>query len=85
MKHPSTRSPDDLPSIDDLIRLSKGLAMLDAILSPEWDYRYYSFLASIEHIYAGEPLTEDVVRSLNHEVTGADIEADASQIAYGRV
>ena len=218
MKHPSTRSLDELPSIDDLIRLSKGLAMLDAILSPEWDYRYYSFnskwapgemmasmrngsgddyfilfdkhgaaikgfdheavispwgsdppvvwpgmydsvpaefssflnepafsmadvtfciwrrygdavwqcgvgefpegedpdgsgwmlemlggdpatyrdfvrdyyeveipLASIEHIYAGEPLTEHVVRSLNHEVTGADIEADASQIAYGRV
>jgi hypothetical protein len=43
MKSPSTRTLDDLPSIDDLIRLSKGLAMLDAILSPEWEYRYYSF------------------------------------------
>jgi hypothetical protein len=43
MKSPSTRALDDLPSIDDLIRLSKGLAMLDAILSPEWEYRYYSF------------------------------------------
>jgi len=32
MKSPSTRTLDDLPSIDDLIRLSKGLAMLDAIL-----------------------------------------------------
>src|SRR5262245_37610305 len=43
MKSPSTRTLEDLPSIDDLIRLSKGLAMLDAILSPEWEYRYYSF------------------------------------------
>jgi len=43
MKKPSTRTLDDIPSIDDLIRISKGLAMLDAILSPEWEYRYYSF------------------------------------------
>lgn len=42
MKQPSTRSLGDLPSIDDLLRLSKALAMLDAILSPEWEYRYYS-------------------------------------------
>lgn len=43
MRQPSTRSLEDLPSIDDLIRLSKALAMLDAILSPEREYRYYSF------------------------------------------
>lgn len=40
---PSTRSLEDLPSIAGLIRLSKALAMLDSILSPEWQYRYYSF------------------------------------------
>jgi hypothetical protein len=43
MKSPSTRTLEVLPSIEDLIRLSKGLAILDAILSPEWEYRYYSF------------------------------------------
>jgi hypothetical protein len=35
MKQPSTRSLDDLPPIEDLIRLTKALAMLDAILSPD--------------------------------------------------
>jgi hypothetical protein len=42
MKQPSTRSLGDMPSIDGLMSLSKALAMLDAILSPEWEYRYYS-------------------------------------------
>ena len=32
-----------LPDIDGLRRLTQSLAMLDAIMSPEWDYRYYSF------------------------------------------
>jgi hypothetical protein len=32
-----------LPAIDELRKLSQALAMLDAILSPEWEYRYYSF------------------------------------------
>lgn len=39
----STRSLDALPSIEGLLQLSKALAMLDAVLSPEWEYRYYSF------------------------------------------
>jgi hypothetical protein len=43
MKNPSTHSLDDLPSIDELIRISKAIALLDAILSPDWEYRYYSF------------------------------------------
>lgn len=33
----------DLPPIPELRRVTQSLAMLDAILSPEWDYRYYSF------------------------------------------
>jgi hypothetical protein len=45
MKRPSTRSLNDLPSIEELIRLSKAIAMLDAILSSQWEYRYYSFNA----------------------------------------
>lgn len=36
-------SPDLLPPIPSLRRITQSLAMLDAILCPEWDYRYYSF------------------------------------------
>ncbi|WP_374778130.1 hypothetical protein OG756_40215 [Streptomyces sp. NBC_01310] len=32
-----------LPGIEDLRDHCRGLAMLDAVLSPEWDARYYSF------------------------------------------
>ena len=34
---------NDLPDIPGFRRLTKALALLDAILSPEWEYRYYSF------------------------------------------
>lgn len=34
-----------LPSIPKLIQQTKALAALDLILSPEWEYRYYSFNA----------------------------------------
>jgi len=43
MTEPSTGSLANLPSVADLLRQSKALAMLDAIVSPEWEYRYYSF------------------------------------------
>jgi hypothetical protein len=39
----STRSPGELPNPYDLRRLLMSLATLDAILEPEWQYRYYSF------------------------------------------
>lgn len=39
----STRHLNALPDIDGLRRLAQSLATLDAILSPEWEYRYYSF------------------------------------------
>lgn len=32
-----------LPDVESLRKLSQSLAMLDAILSPEWEDRYYSF------------------------------------------
>ena len=32
-----------IPDILSLKKLSQSLAMLDAIMSPAWDYRYYSF------------------------------------------
>jgi hypothetical protein len=34
---------DAIPDILSLKKLSQSLAMLDAIMSPEWEYRYYSF------------------------------------------
>ncbi|MGH8028525.1 MAG: hypothetical protein ACREO3_01185 [Arenimonas sp.] len=36
-------SPDLLPPIAEIRRIAQSLAMLDAVLSPEWDLRYYSF------------------------------------------
>lgn len=36
-------SPDLLPSIPEIRGTAQSLAMLDAILCPEWDYRYFSF------------------------------------------
>jgi hypothetical protein len=39
----STRDLTQLPGIDDLRALWQSLAMLDAILSPDSDYRYYAF------------------------------------------
>lgn len=32
-----------LPDVENLKKLSQSLAMLDTILSPDWEYRFYSF------------------------------------------
>ena len=34
---------DDLPSIDEVKKISQGLALVDAIIMPEWEYRHFSF------------------------------------------
>jgi len=39
----STRDLSRLPGIDELRKLAQSLAMLDAIVSREWEYRTYSF------------------------------------------
>lgn len=39
-------NPQYLPDIATLRRRSQALAMLDAIVCPDWEYRYYSFNAS---------------------------------------
>ena len=39
----STKNLNELPDALGLVRLTQSLAVLDAILSPEWEYRYYSF------------------------------------------
>lgn len=42
----STRDLSLLPDVDGLRRLLQSLAMLDAVLSPDWQGRYYSFNAA---------------------------------------
>lgn len=39
----STRRLSGLPDVDGLKRLLQSMATLDALLSPDWQYRYYSF------------------------------------------
>ncbi len=41
----STQNLSALSTIERLRKLSQALATLDAILCPEWQYRYYSFNA----------------------------------------
>lgn len=45
MPNLSTRNLDSLPDVNSLKKLLQSLAVLDAILSPEWEDRYYSFNA----------------------------------------
>ena len=42
----SSRSLRELPNVDELKRMFQSLALLDAILMPDWEYRYYSFDAN---------------------------------------
>jgi hypothetical protein len=39
----STRNLAAIPEIEALTKLTQSLALLDAIMCPEWEYRYYSF------------------------------------------
>ena len=39
----STRNLAELPTIEKLKKLTQSLAMLDAIIERNWEYRYYSF------------------------------------------
>jgi hypothetical protein len=39
----STRNLSALPSIPELEKLTLSIAVLDAVMSPEWQYRYFSF------------------------------------------
>lgn len=42
----SSRTLRELPNVDELKRIFQSLALLDAILMPDWEYRYYSFDAN---------------------------------------
>lgn len=43
MESLSTATRERLPDIERLRRLAKSIAMLDAIICPEWEFRYYSY------------------------------------------
>jgi hypothetical protein len=49
----SSRDLTRLPDVDRLRAVLQSMAMLDAILSPEWEFRYYSFNA---HWSTGEQM-----------------------------
>jgi hypothetical protein len=38
--------------------------------------------SAVDHIYGHRPLTEEVVKALNPELSLADVAGDASEIAY---
>src|SRR5262245_45608032 len=42
----STRDLSQLPDVDGLRSTLQSLALLDAILCPDWEFRYYSFNAA---------------------------------------
>lgn len=56
----STRDLSRLPDLTKLEQLSQSIAMLDAIISPEWDYRYFSFNAK------WDPLKQERMASMRN-------------------
>ena len=83
------RRLDALPGIESVGSISQSLAALDGEPST---YRrsageYYEQeidLGAVEHIYAREPLTDEVVRALNPDVSLADLKADVEEIRLSR-
>ena len=56
----STATPERLPDIETLRRLTKSIAMLEAIICPEWEYRYVFGAAAPIRLGASSRLPEDV-------------------------
>ena len=42
----STRNPQSLPDKIDLQRICKAISVMDAIISQEWQFRYYSYISN---------------------------------------
>jgi len=63
----------NLPKPSALERLMKSLAVLDAIMSPEWEYRYYSgaFMKGFAHEYKSESSTDDFYKNVPNEFVEA--------------
>lgn len=73
-----------LPTVTECLQRSQALAMLDALLMPEWEYRYYSFnsswapgeqMASMrngsgDHYFMWFVDGGSIVKTYDHELTG---------------
>ena len=59
----STRDLSELPDVEGLLKLHQSLATLDAILCPEWEFRYFSFN---DHWDEGERLALGLVARNHH-------------------
>lgn len=93
----STRDLSLLPDIDALRRLMQSLAMLDAILSREWEYRYFSFdrhwspgeqLGSMrngqgDHYFALFTAAGCWLKGFDHEARMSPFASDPPQLAAG--
>ena len=90
-------SKHDLPDINDLKRYLQSLAVLDSILSLEWDFRYYSFnlkwdndtaLASIrngsgDHIFFVFNRSGCLIKGFSHESLMSPFQSQNSSILTG--
>lgn len=94
---PSKNTLSFLPEIDSLRALSQSLAMLDAILSPEWESRYYSFnsnwdedemMASMKN-HAGDEYfilftkTGAIIKGFDHESSMSPYRTEPSKVWKG--
>ena len=77
--------PPAAPDADDggswLFDRLDGEAETYVALAPEY-YELAVPLAAVQHVYARRPLTEDVVRSLNPDVTLDGLADDVREIGY---
>jgi len=80
----STRNLTELPPIDKLKRLSQSLAVLDAILCPDWSLRYYSFNTNwdSEHTLASMKTGSGDSYCILFSSNGAIIKGDAHETQF---
>jgi hypothetical protein len=90
-------STHNLPNIDELKKYLQSLATLDSILSPEWEFRYYSFnlkwdkdtaLASIrngsgDHIFFVFNNFGCLIKGFNHESSMSPFQLETISIFPG--
>ncbi len=61
----STRDLSNMPNIATLEKLTRSLAMLDAIFSPQWENRYFSFNAGWDLALGERMASMRTVREMN--------------------
>lgn len=82
----STRNLTELPPIGKLKRISQSLAVLDAILCPDWSSRYYSFDTNwdSEHTLASMKTGSGDSYCILFSSSGAIIKGDAHETQFER-